>query len=306
MTIPPSVLDTWTNQGSTSNSSDTYSSVQRAIENGRYGLENEDFDHSYDIHLQGSYANYTNIYGTSDVDIVVRVTMPFQEDLEDLNLGEKNRFWDNYQDLDYDWEDFYSRVERALRGYFGRDALEIGDKAIKVNSESTGAISKDADIVPAADYRKYSEFPEDGDEVYDTGMYFKTQTTGRPIVNYSKIHREKGSDKNDLADQNYKPTIRMIKNAAKHAINRGYLSDDAVSSYYLEGLLYNVPNSIFKQSDLQDRYLDIIEWLQNADLGDLPEQSEMYPLCQWGDPDRWTVSNAEATVEALEKFWDDY
>ena len=147
MPIPPTQLDTWTNQGSTTNSSNTYSSVSNAIENSRYGLENEDFDHSYEIHLQGSYANDTNTFESSDVDIVVRITMPFEEDLEELSDQEKENFWNHYNDLDYEWADFYSRVRRALRGYFDRANLEIGDKAIKIksNEDSPIAILTDRD-----------------------------------------------------------------------------------------------------------------------------------------------------------------
>lgn len=306
MAIPTGVLDRWTNQGSTTNSSNTYSSVQNAIENGRYGLEREDFEHSYEIHLQGSYANHTNIHGTSDVDIVVRVTKPFEENLEDLSDEERERFWNEYTDLDYEWEDFYDRVHRALRGYFGRDILEIGDKAIKVQSGEDSPIQKDADIVPCADYRNYSRFTSDGDEKYVTGMFFRTQSTGRKIVNYSKLHRENGSDKNGRIDGNYKLTIRLFKNAIKTAISRNMILEDTVSSYYLEGLLYNVPDDFFTRSDLQERFVEIVEWLNMAEIDALPEQSEMYPLCRTGDPDRWSVGNAETTIDALDNIWEDY
>lgn len=306
MTISPSTLDTWTNQGSTTNSSDTYSSVKNAIKNARYGLERDDFDHTYEIHLQGSYANNTNTYGSSDVDIVVRVTNPFEEDLTDLTSREKERFWAEYTDLSYEWYDFYSRVQRALRSYFGRNNIEVGDKAIKVKSTDDTPISKDADVVACADFRNYNAFPADGTEKYDTGMFFRTQSTGRAIVNYSKIHRSNGTKKNENTNGRYKPTVRMFKNARDTAVNHDLLDSGVVSSYYLEGLLYNVPDEIIDEYDLQSRYLEIVDWCEGADIGNLLEQSQMYPLCRSGDPDRWSVESANETIEAFATLWDEY
>lgn len=306
MSIQTEVLNRWTNQGSIENSSRTYSSVENAIKNERYGLDRDDFEHNYEIHLQGSYANYTNIHGTSDVDIVVRITMPFEENLEELSYEEKRRFWNKYSDISYEWEDFHNRVHRALRGYFGRENLEVGDKAIKVKNGEGSPIPKSADVVACADYRKYRAVSADDDEEYVTGMYFKTQSTNRPIVNYSKRHRENGTNKNQSTEGNYKRTVRMFKNAKETAIDRGHITDDVVTSYFLEGLTYNVPNSKYLESDLQDRYIDILDWLSQANINEFPEQSEMYPLCEQSDPDRWSEPHAERTIRGLYDLWENY
>ncbi|MFC3476290.1 hypothetical protein [Halobacterium litoreum] len=235
--------------------------------------------------------------------------MPFEEDLSDLSSAEKERFWDEYTDLGYEWEDFHKEVVRALRGYYGRDNLEIGEKAIKVDSNDETPIPIDADVVACAEYRKYHKFTADGEEEYTSGMYFKTKNwLSREIVNYSKEHKRNGEEKNqeENTDGEYKRTIRMFKNARNRAVEYGILDGETASSYYLEGLLYNVPDDYFTETDLPTRYLDIVDWLDDADVSSFSEQSGMYSLCVDGDPDRWTVEDANATIEAFQEVWDSY
>jgi tRNA nucleotidyltransferase (CCA-adding enzyme) len=67
MPIPFSRLNTWSNQGATTTSSTAYNSVRTALLKSTSPLANR----GVDIFLQGSYANATNIYGDSDIDVVV-------------------------------------------------------------------------------------------------------------------------------------------------------------------------------------------------------------------------------------------
>lgn len=73
MAIPEKQLETWTGLGSVQQSSATYQSIKGML---------DDTDAPYasrniDSFLQGSYCNDTNIYGDSDVDIVLRTKMLF-------------------------------------------------------------------------------------------------------------------------------------------------------------------------------------------------------------------------------------
>lgn len=306
MAISDTTLSTWTNQGATENSRRAYRSIEIALKNERYGLESDKFDHSYDIHLQGSYANHTNIYGNSDVDVVVRITMPFEEDLSELDNDAQERFWNEYTDIDYEFSDFHRIVQSCLKNHYNFGNVEVGDKAIKVESGEDNILPIDADVVPCADYRYYEKFDKNGNEDYITGMYFETQTSGRPIVNFSKLHRENGSQKNKETNKRYKPTIRMFKKANENMIDMGIIGDDISTSYYIEGLLYNVPNKIIDQSDLSSRYVDTVEFLEDADVSRFPEQSEMYPLCDDSRPDRWDIDKATTTVDGFRTLWESY
>ena len=71
MAIPEAELDTWSHQGSITQSASTYASIKRALEapDSRYAGKH------YEVFLQGSYGNDTNIYAESDVDVVIGLTM---------------------------------------------------------------------------------------------------------------------------------------------------------------------------------------------------------------------------------------
>jgi tRNA nucleotidyltransferase (CCA-adding enzyme) len=79
MAIPETQLDTWSHQGSITNSANTGNSVKNAIENYKGFPEGVKFK----VYLQGSYKNDTNVYGESDVDVVVELTSSFQNNLND-------------------------------------------------------------------------------------------------------------------------------------------------------------------------------------------------------------------------------
>lgn len=69
MGIPEPQLDTWSHQGSVAQSSATYATVKNALEDpgAPYAYK------SYEVYLQGSYGNDTNIYSESDVDVVIQL-----------------------------------------------------------------------------------------------------------------------------------------------------------------------------------------------------------------------------------------
>jgi tRNA nucleotidyltransferase (CCA-adding enzyme) len=67
MAIPESRLEIWSHQGAITTSKDTYATVKRALEgpNSKYAKR------QFEVFLQGSCANDTNIHTESDVDIVI-------------------------------------------------------------------------------------------------------------------------------------------------------------------------------------------------------------------------------------------
>jgi hypothetical protein len=69
LAIPDSQLETWSHQGSVSQSCDTYATIKSVLEDSAspYYLK------SFETFLQGSYCNDTNVYSESDVDVVIRL-----------------------------------------------------------------------------------------------------------------------------------------------------------------------------------------------------------------------------------------
>jgi tRNA nucleotidyltransferase (CCA-adding enzyme) len=75
--IAESQLDIWASQGPTAQFTDTYNRIRdKLLDKGApYPLSDTE------VFLQGSYKNDTNVYGDSDVDIVLCHTGAFYKDL---------------------------------------------------------------------------------------------------------------------------------------------------------------------------------------------------------------------------------
>ena len=84
MPIPEAQLDTWSKQGSITQSKNTYARIKKALEAAETGYAGK----SFDSFLQGSYGNDTNVYADSDVDVVVELNSAFFRDLSKLSAAD--------------------------------------------------------------------------------------------------------------------------------------------------------------------------------------------------------------------------
>ena len=114
MYIPEDQLVTWSNQGGTTNSIAAHTSIRNALEANDSGLNRPDFE----IFLQGSYKNSTNIRADSDVDLVVQYDKVYYRDLARLSPGEVQLYNGCHNTVDYGAVNWRNDVERALRKKF--------------------------------------------------------------------------------------------------------------------------------------------------------------------------------------------
>lgn len=95
MAIPEAQLHTWSKKGADAQSRDTYATVKRVLEdrNAPY------YSKSYASFLQGSYANDTNVYRDSDVDVVMRLDSTFYHDAIRSRPSSSRRSTQTFQTL---------------------------------------------------------------------------------------------------------------------------------------------------------------------------------------------------------------
>src|ERR1022692_1172608 len=115
MAIPETQLDTWSKQGSITQSSNTYATIKRALE----ASDTKYADKRYEVFLQGSYGNDTNIYAESDVDVVIQLRSSFQQDLTQLNQYQRLAFSESHSNADYGYNAFRRDVLSVLTDAFG-------------------------------------------------------------------------------------------------------------------------------------------------------------------------------------------
>jgi hypothetical protein len=283
MPISESQLQTWANQGAVTTAKQTHESV-------RYALDSSTWPQgvSYDIYLQGSYKNDTNIRGDSDVDIVVELTSAFWS-----NLTENEKESLGLTPASYQWEEFRRDVLARLISYYGSAQVSEGNRALKL-APSAGRLP--ADIVVCGRYRWYSNLVPTAD-----GIILWARDSGRELVTYPKIHSEKCSHKNSQTNTCFKPAVRMFKNARTYLVDRGVIDDKLAPSYFLECFIYNAPDGSFR-SNFQSCYCDVLNWLREADYNSIRFPS--YTASLFGNDDyQWSVEKAKKLLNLLVQLW---
>jgi len=300
MVIPETQLETWSHQGAVATSKATQESIKIALDQYKGYPENID----YEVYLQGSYRNSTNIRGDSDVDVIVELKSSFYGDTSTLPSNESSLYKSIYPDATYKWQNFRSNVLSALQDYYGNSVIKEGRKSLKVGNPTGSRLP--ADVVVCMQYRKYLEFPNFRDQKYVEGVQFYVPSENRWIISYPKLHYENGVKKHSPSATNgwYKPAVRIFKNARSYLIDHDKISSDVAPSHFLEGLIYNVPNDKFGTS-YQNTFYNILKWACNVDYSQIVCQNEQLPL--FGHtPEQWSEANAHQLISSLISLWNDW
>jgi len=293
MAIPEEQLTTWAQIGAQTTSKDTYATVKLALDNDDAAYHGK----TYKVFLQGSYGNDTNIYKESDVDVVMRLDSIFTYDIASLPQREQDVFKAIHPDATYTHNDFRKDVLRVLYDRFDDD-VEPGTKAVKINPRHT---RRKADVLIAIPHRKYSRFTAIGNDDQVTGISFH-KSDGTRVVNYPKQHRENLTTKNQATNEWFKHIIRIFKNARQKLIAQGVIEAGVAPSYYIEGLLYNVPNDNFGTS-YKDSMVSAINWLNQADRSKFICANGQYKLLDGNTDVTWNTKNCDAFLNGLVGLW---
>ena len=191
-----------------------------------------------EIFMQGSYANNTNVRAESDVDVCVMRKDVFYYDLPQNQNYSSYGFCPTTSCA----PDYRRFVKIALQRKFGFDAVTEGNKSLKVR-ENTYHIQ--ADIIPAYQYRKYSETGNNS-FIEGTGIIARD---GRSIINYPKIHITHGREKNKRTSYIYKKLVRILKHVKNDMVDCGKADSDKITSFLVECLVWNVPDNVMVECE---------------------------------------------------------
>lgn len=296
MAISENQLDIWAKQGSITQSANTYKTIRSALDDVSAPYHSKD----YNIFLQGSYGNDTNIYADSDVDVVIKLGSTYYSDLSNLDENELALYNSKRTDATYSYDEFKADVIRQLTARFGSN-VKPGSKAIFVQGENS---RRDADVIAAAEFRKYIRFHSFSNQNYIEGICFWTKD-GIKIINYPKLHSSNCTSKHQATISWFKPVVRIFKNMRNSMIANGYIEEGLAPSYFLEGLLYNVPNDKFGVS-YEQSLVAAINWISRADHTKLLCANEQYYLLHPTSPVTWRKESLERFLAAVIKFWKAY
>jgi len=300
VTIPISQLEIWSNKGATATPKALREKIERVLLGDTSLITNKN---SVEIYLQGSYRNSTNIYGNSDVDIVVQTNNVFYSDISGLPQEKKQIYETQRTESQYTWAIYKKEVLDTLRNNFGSECIEIGNKSIKID---TG--SYEADVVPCIMYKKfldYGHFIEE--QIFIEGIKFFTKLNNREVINYPKGHYSFGTEKNQQTDEMFKRTVRVFKNIKSRLVNSNKLDKDTAPSYFIENLLFNVPNEKYVKNNLSQTIFNTLKWMgeNRNSLSSLICQNGVNYL--FGDTEeQWNESDARIFIAESIKLWNEW
>ncbi|MBY9064938.1 nucleotidyltransferase [Sphingomonas yunnanensis] len=296
MSIPEAQLDTWAKQGSITQSKTTYETVRNVLRESGAPYSSR----SFDISLQGSYGNDTNIYADSDVDVVMMLDSIFYTDLDYLNEAEKAAYNAARSPASYTFDQFKKEVVQHLTNRFG-SGVTPGKKAVFIPGSGD---RRDCDVLPCVELRRYMRFKSFADQNFHTGICFWTPD-GTRIINFPKQHSANATTKHQNTNQWFKPVVRILKNMRNSMIDKGYIKSGVAPSYFLEGMLYNVPNANFGTS-YNSTVADALNWIINCDRTKLVCANELYYLCHATSPVTWRAGQLQTYLDAARKFWQEW
>ena len=216
-------------------------------------------DKDIEFVIQGSYGSNTNVRLDSDIDISVMLKDTFYSEYRQGATRENYGFVEGTNDYD----DYRGHVIEAMQSKFGAQNAIPGNKAIQIKSNTYRV---QADVIPAFQYRNYRSDSSNNVNNFVEGIKFFS-SDGKEIINYPKVHIQNGVNKNNSTQRTYKRTVRLYKRIRNHMKDNGINVPDGIRSFLLEGLLWNVPNSIFLNNNTWNQILrESIVWLyQNTD-----------------------------------------
>jgi len=88
-------------------------------------------------------------------------------------------------------------------------------------------------------------------------------------------------------------------------IDEGIINEDLAPSYFIEGMIYNVPPGSFGTS-YENTFVSAINWLRSADRSKFLCANEQYLLLFANSPVTWREESCSAFLNALVKYWRDW
>lgn len=299
MAIPETQLETWAHQGAIAQSRDTYATVKRALEAPAANYAGKEFG----IFLQGSYGNDTNIYAESDVDVVIRLDSIFYHDTSDLSPKELALFNAEFSPGTYPYEQYKDDVLAVLRTNFGAQAVRPANRAIKIAASNT---RRSADVVVAAQFRRYRSAGLVGETLgpqYEQGICFFANSYR--IVNYPKQHSANCTEKHQRTNGWFKPTVRIFKNMRSRLVSTGAIPSGSAPSYFIEGLLYNVPDEKFGKT-YDATFVSAVKWLLQASHTEFVCANKQHYLVRDSTATSWPCNNYDSFLKAVVKMWNNW
>jgi hypothetical protein len=178
--------------------------------------------------------------------------------------------------------------------------VNAGTKALYIPGGNSGR--RNADVLIASQFRRYYEFKSWQNQRHDQGVCF-FPVGGSMIENFPKLHSHNCTTKHQNTKSYFKPMVRIFKNMRNTMLAKGLLADGVAPSYFIEGMLFNVPNEKFGGT-YQQTWINCFNHIVTADPEKLVCANRMHSLVRDSSPTSWPVANFNTFTAALKRYWE--
>lgn len=212
---------------------------------------------NYEVYLQGSYSNSTNVSFSSDVDIVIEFTWIYYSRTNRLNSSELDLWnkWFIRSDSDYSIIKFKDDIFNLFN--ISKWNPDYKPKCIKL---PWNTYRVDADIVPCFTFKDFYSSIE-------ATKWIKIINTDTKdiIINFPKIHGKNMNIKNANTNKKFKRVIRIFKSIRREMIDKSIIEWNFAPWYFIENLIYNIPNTYFDNYSNRAIFEEIINYCWKLD-----------------------------------------
>ena len=237
-----------------------------------------------DIYMHGSYANNTNIYFPSNLEVVVEFKI-----LRQPVYRLFNDYWVETRE-EFTPRDFTMQLLDELREIIGADIEHHGQVIILPPSKDR---KHTVEITPAFTFTHTTGDGEfKGILVWDEGVEAHLAT-------FPRIHQRNGEMQDKITRGNFLRMTRAFKTLNAIAAREGH--GVKVRGYFIQCLLFNVPRNLYASDDLQTVFYSIFNYLMRADIRGFASQNLVWSLFGIA-PEFWSLDDAHDYIKALKKY----
>jgi hypothetical protein len=176
--------------------------------------------------------------------------------------------------------------------------MTVGQKAIFI--PGNGA-RRDCDVLPCARFKYYYRFTATEDSFVDGACFLRD---GTRIVNFPAQHGDNCTAKHQATAQWFKPVVRVYKNMRNYLVDRGALQDGIAPSYFIEGMLWNIPANKFGKS-FDNTVAETFNYIISADRPQFKCANGIHSL--FGTtPVNWSAANCQRYLDGLRRLWNNW
>ena len=236
MPISEAQLETWSHQGQTGQFTSTYETLRTVLRDNDAPYANR----SFEIFLQGSYGNDTNIYADSDVDIVIWSGDSYYSDTSNLDARCPGSIYKELNSATYTLADFKKDVVAWLTQKFSTSSVKPGSKAVFIAGKCVATRRRyyRGNRIPSVSQILWGPYTPDD---FVQGICF-FNSSGTRVENFPKQHSENCTIKHQATNRWFKRSVRTYKNLRNKMIDEGMIEEgDSRPPTILKGCFITYP-----------------------------------------------------------------